>query len=61
MRFEVYMDDAGEYRWRLRASNHKIIAHGEGYVSKSDCLHCIELVRNLGRDTPIEDLTLPEG
>ena len=56
-RFEIYTDEAGEYRWRLRAGNHKIIAHGEGYANLQDCLHCIDLVRDLGDKTPVEDLT----
>ncbi len=33
--FELYEDNAGEYRWRLRHSNGNIIADsGEGYASK---------------------------
>lgn len=44
--FEVYTDKAGEWRWRFRASNSKIIADsGEGYKEKSDCLHGIDLVK----------------
>lgn len=56
-KFEIYKDEASEYRWRLRAGNNEIIANGEGYVSKRDCLHCVELVRMLSEDTPVEDLT----
>ena len=37
--FVVYKDNRGEWRWRLRASNGKIIADsGEGYKNKQDCL-----------------------
>jgi len=44
--FEVYQDKKGEWRWRLKASNSKIIADsGEGYKEKSDCLHGIDLVK----------------
>ncbi len=45
--FEVYKDNAGEWRWRLRASgNHEIIADSaEGYKDKSDCKHGIVLVK----------------
>ena len=44
--FEVYTDKAGEWRWRFRASNSKIIADSsEGYKEKSDCLHGIDLVK----------------
>ena len=45
-KFEVYKDKAGEWRWRLRASNGRIIADsGEGYNNKQYCLHGIELVK----------------
>lgn len=44
--FQVYRDKGEQYRWRLRAGNHRIIADGgEGYVQLEDCAHGIELVR----------------
>lgn len=36
--FEVYKDKAGEWRWRLKAANHEILASGEGYSSRSKCI-----------------------
>lgn len=34
------------WRWRLKAGNHRIIAHsGEAYHNKNDCLKAIELVQ----------------
>ena len=37
--FEVYKDKAGEYRWRLRAQNTKVLAtSSEGYAEKRSCL-----------------------
>lgn len=45
MRFVIYQDTAGEWRWRLLAANAQVIATaGEGYVRKGDCLHGIALV-----------------
>jgi uncharacterized protein YegP (UPF0339 family) len=45
-KFEVYQDKKGEWRWKFRASNSKIIADsGEGYKDKKDCLHGIDLVK----------------
>ena len=57
-RFQVYVDRAGEYRWRLRASgNHEIIADSaEGYKEKRDCLHGLELVKAQAPDAEIEEL-----
>ncbi|MDP8078372.1 YegP family protein [Phocoenobacter skyensis] len=55
MKFETYLDNAVEWRWRLRANNGKIIADsGEGYKEYRDCLHGIDLVKSANRDTPVE-------
>ena len=44
--FQLYRDKKGEYRWRLRSRNSKIIADsGEGYAHKHACEHGIELLR----------------
>ena len=56
-RFQVYKDKAGEFRWRLRANNHEIIAQGEGYTRKQSCLHCIKVIMEQAADADIEDLT----
>ena len=44
-KFEVYLDKAGEFRFRLKARNGQIIATGEGYKSKKSCMNGIESVR----------------
>lgn len=58
MRFEIYPDARGEWRWRLRAANgHDVIADsGEGYVNKNDCLHGIGLVMSTTNQTPIVEV-----
>lgn len=44
--FLIYKDAKGHYRWRLQASNAKVIADsGEGYVNLADCDRGIELVK----------------
>ncbi|MCB0746075.1 MAG: DUF1508 domain-containing protein [Ignavibacteriales bacterium] len=46
MKFHVYKDSRAEWRWRLKATNGKIIAtSGEGYNNKQDCLHAIDLIK----------------
>lgn len=43
MKFEVYKDNAGEHRWRLRAGNGKIVADsGEGYTRHEDAHRAIK-------------------
>lgn len=44
-KFEVYEDKAGEFRFRLKATNGQIIAVGEGYKAKSGCMNGIESVK----------------
>lgn len=35
--YEIYEDEAGEFRWRLVAANGRIVADsGEGYTRESD-------------------------
>ncbi len=53
MRFVVYQDRAGEYRWRLLASNGQVIATpGEGFTTKRACYANIESVKRCG-DAPV--------
>jgi uncharacterized protein YegP (UPF0339 family) len=55
MKYKVYKDAKGEGRWRLVAANGNSIANsGEGYKSKADCLHGIELVKK-SKDAPVEE------
>ncbi|MHB2210432.1 YegP family protein [Methylobacterium phyllostachyos] len=57
MRFELYRDAKGEWRWRLRARNGEVIAEsGEGYIRREDCEHGIALVRQ-SAEARIEDMT----
>ncbi len=44
-KFEVYLDKAGEYRFRLKARNGEIILASEGYKEKKSCLNGVESVK----------------
>ena len=44
-KFEVYRDRAGDFRFRLKARNGKIIGISESYAGKAGCLSGIESVR----------------
>ena len=52
-KFELYQDKTGEYRFRLKARNGKIIATSEAYKGKASCENGIESVRNNVLDAPI--------
>jgi uncharacterized protein YegP (UPF0339 family) len=45
--YEVYSSNY-QWRWRFKANNHEIIANGESYYNKSDCLHAIALMKGSG-------------
>ena len=54
---EVYRDDVGEWRWRRNASNHEIIAQGEGYTRKSDAVRGTLRANRDASKTTIEIVT----
>ncbi|MCU7849367.1 MAG: YegP family protein [Candidatus Thiodiazotropha sp. (ex Lucinoma kastoroae)] len=49
-KFEIYQDKAGEYRFRLKASNGQNILASEGYKAKSGCTNGVESVRKNAPD-----------
>ena len=53
-KFEVYLDKAGEFRYRLKATNGQIIAVGESYKSKPSVLNGIESVKKNAAEGKIE-------
>ena len=52
-KFEIYLDKAGEYRFRLKAKNGQNILGSEGYAAKKSCLNGIESVRNNAPDAEV--------
>lgn len=43
-KFEIYEDNAGEFRFRLKATNGEVIAVSEGYKAKASCKNGVESV-----------------
>ena len=43
-KWEIYKDKAGEYRFRLSASNGNCICHSQGYTSKANCKNGIDSI-----------------
>lgn len=52
-KFEIYADKAGEYRFRLKATNGQIIATSEGYKALSGCMNGIESVKENAVDADV--------
>lgn len=52
-KFEVYQDKAGEFRFRLKATNGEIIVTGEGYKAKAGCMNGIESIKKNAPDADI--------
>ena len=52
-KFEVYADKAGEFRFRLKATNGQVIAVSEGYKAMASCLNGVESVQKNAPDAEI--------
>ena len=52
-KFEIYTDKAGEFRFRLKATNGQIIAVSEGNKAIASCLNGIESVKKNAVDAKI--------
>ena len=52
-KFEIYKDKAGEFRFRLKATNGQIIAVGESYKALAGCLNGIDSVKKNAPEAPI--------
>ena len=52
-KFEMYLDKAGEYRFRLKAKNGQIIATGESYKAKAGCLNGIDSIKRNAPESPV--------
>ncbi len=55
-KFEIYTDNAGEYRFRLKATNGQIIGVSEGYKAHESCVNGVESVKkNASNSTTVEE------
>lgn len=55
--FEIYKDQVGKFRWRLRAPNGEIIASSEAYESKAGCEKGIASVKENAAKAILQDLS----
>ncbi len=54
-KFELFEDKAGEFRFRLKARNGKIIAVSDGYSTRAGCINGIESVKNNAAEADIQE------
>ena len=52
-KFELYLDKAGEYRFRLKAKNGQIIGASEGYKTWDNCMNGINSVKENGPESEV--------
>jgi hypothetical protein len=55
-KFEIYTDDSGRHRFRLKASNGQVLVVGDAYDSKDQCLKGIETIRKLAPYAEVRDV-----
>ena len=61
-RFEIYLDRAGEYRWRLRRPDGEIVADsGQGYRTRRQCETDLTWVRTHAAGAPVTSLDVRPG
>lgn len=57
MKFEVYADSGGKYRWRLRASNGQVVAtSGESFASKANAKAAAENIKARAGDADVVEV-----
>ena len=54
-KFELYRDKSGQFRFRLRSRNGKIIAVSDGYGTKAAALSGLDSVRKNAADAVLEE------
>lgn len=54
VRYKIRRDAQGYWRWRALGNNYEIVANGEAYFNKADCIHAINLLKGSG-NAPISE------
>jgi len=55
MKFSIYKDRRGEFRWRLVAANGQIVADsGEGYETKTGCEEAVQRIKTAAGEAAVE-------
>ncbi|MET4144303.1 DUF1508 domain-containing protein [Arthrobacter sp. UYCo732] len=57
-KYEVFADDEGGFRFRLKASNGDIVATSQNYKTKTSVLRGIDVLRKNAETDKVTDLTV---
>ncbi len=60
-KFEIYKDQRGEFRFRLRGRNGEVVAQGESYPTKAHARRGVQAVQRAAADAEVVDLTKPSS
>lgn len=55
MKFEIFKDKAGEFRFRIRATNGNILASSEGYAAKASAKNAIDRIKSDAAGAAVDD------
>lgn len=55
MKFEIYKDKAGEFRFRIKATNGNVLASSEGYSAKASAQGAIDRIKADAADAEVDD------
>ena len=57
LKFEIYEDGKGTFRWRLKAANGQVIGtSGQGYKDKRDCKKGVETIMAGAASATVEEV-----
>ncbi|MCD0484946.1 DUF1508 domain-containing protein [Streptacidiphilus sp. ASG 303] len=60
-KFEIYTDDSGSHRFRLKASDGRVLIVGDAYDSRDQCLKGIETIRKLAPYAQVKDVAAADA
>lgn len=58
MKFTIYQDKAGEFRFRIVATNGNILASSQGYSAKASAKNAIDRIKSDAADAEVLDETV---
>ena len=60
-KWEIYLDNAKQFRFRLNATNGNCVVHSQGYTTKASCKNGIESITRNAKDAQIDKAYLKKN